>query len=82
MALRRMGYQDKLVSHVLRVSASPIMNDEGKDPDLIESALAYGDRNQILSAYNRSEYRDRRRGLMQWFGDYVDEAFRKGSGNF
>jgi integrase len=32
MALRRMGYQDKLVSHGLRALASTIMNEEGKDP--------------------------------------------------
>lgn len=78
MALRRMGYQDKLVSHGLRALASTIMNEEGKDPDLIESALAHGDPNQVRSAYNRADYLERRRELMQWWGVYLDEAFNKG----
>jgi len=77
MALRRMGYQDKLVSHGLRALASTIMNEEGKDPDLIESALAHGDPNQVRSAYNRADYLERRRELMQWWGDYLDEAFKR-----
>lgn len=82
MALRRMGYQDKLVSHGLRALASTIMNEEGKDPDLIESALAHGDPNQVRSAYNRADYLERRRELMQWWGGYLDEAFRKDAGSF
>jgi len=77
MALRRMGYQDKLVSHGLRALASTIMNEEGKDPDLIESALAHGDPNQVRSAYNRAQYLERRRELMKWWGDYLDEAFKR-----
>jgi len=82
MALRRMGYQDKLVSHGLRALASTIMNEESKDPDLIESALAHGDPNQVRSAYNRADYLERRRELMQWWGGYLDEAFRKDAGSF
>ena len=78
MAIRRMDYKDKLVSHGLRALASTILNEEGKDPDLIESALAHTDPNQIRSAYNRAQYLERRRELMQWWGDYLDEAFRAG----
>ena len=82
MALRRMGYQDKLVSHGLRALASTIMNEERKDPDLIESALAHGDPNQVRSAYNRAQYLERRRELMPWWGDYLDEAFKKRVSNW
>lgn len=78
MAIRRMDYKDKLVSHGLRALASTILNEEGKDPDLIEYALAHTDPNQVRSAYNRALYLERRRELMQWWGDYLDEAVRAG----
>ncbi len=55
-----------------------ILNEEGKDPDLIESALAHTDSNQVRSAYNRAQYLERRRELMQWWGDYLDKAVRAG----
>jgi integrase len=40
MALKRMGFQDRLVSHGMRSMASTILNEHGWDPELIEVALA------------------------------------------
>lgn len=73
MAIKRMGYAGKLVSHGLRALASTILNDEGKDPDLIEAALAHVDANQVRSAYNRAEYLERRRELMEWWSSFVSK---------
>lgn len=67
MAIKRMGYGGRLVSHGLRALASTILNEEGKDPDLIEAALAHVDANEVRSAYNRSDYLERRRELMEWW---------------
>ncbi|RUO26012.1 integrase [Aliidiomarina minuta] len=72
MAIKRMGYGGKLVSHGLRALASTILNEEGKDPDLIEAALAHVDANQVRSAYNRSNYLERRRELMEWWSQYLN----------
>jgi hypothetical protein len=36
MALKRMGFQDRLVSHGMRSMASTILNEHGWDPELIE----------------------------------------------
>lgn len=67
MAIKRMGYAGKLVSHGLRAVASTILNGEGQDADLVEAALAHVDPNQVRSAYNRADYLERRRELMEWW---------------
>lgn len=79
MALKRMGYKDLLVSHGLRALASTTLNEKGFDPDVIESALAHTDKNSVRKAYNRANYLDRRRELMQWWSDHIDRA---SSGSF
>jgi len=55
-ALKRIGYGGKLVAHGFRSIASTAMNEEGFNPDVIESALAHTDKNEVRKAYNRSTY--------------------------
>ncbi len=43
MALKRMGFAGRLVSHGLRSLASATLNEQGFDPDLVEAALAHAD---------------------------------------
>ena len=74
MALRRMGYKGKLVSHGFRSLASTTLNEQGFDPDLIEAALAHLDKNATRAAYNRTDYLERRKPLMQWWSDHIEEA--------
>jgi hypothetical protein len=64
MALKRMGFQDRLVSHGMRSMASTILNEHGWDPELIEVALAHVDKDEVRSAYNRADYIERRRPMM------------------
>lgn len=78
MALKRMGFAGRLVSHGLRSIASTALNEQGFEPDLIEAALAHVDKNQVRSAYNRSDYLERRRPMMCWWSEYIEEA-AKGS---
>ncbi|ENR0239220.1 TPA: tyrosine-type recombinase/integrase [Klebsiella aerogenes] len=70
-ALKRIGYGGRLVAHGLRSIASTAMNEEGLNPDVIESALAHTDRNEVRKAYNRSTYLQQRITLMNWWGDFV-----------
>lgn len=76
MAIKRMGYEGKLVSHGLRSIASTTLNEQGFEPDLIESALSHIDGNQVRSAYNRTDYLDRRRPMMLWWSEHIEEASR------
>ena len=73
-ALQRMGYAGILVSHGLRALASTTLNEQGFDHDVIEAALAHQDKNQVRSAYNRATYLERRRKLMNWWSDHIEEA--------
>lgn len=53
MALKRMGFQDRLVSHRMRSMASTVLNEHGWDPELIEVALAYVVKDEVRSANGR-----------------------------
>lgn len=74
MALKRMGFAGELVSHGLRALASTTLNEQGFDPDVIEAALAHIDKNEVRRAYNRSEYIERRKALMNWWSNHIVEA--------
>ncbi|MFG5060150.1 tyrosine-type recombinase/integrase [Vibrio cholerae] len=76
MALKRMGFAGRLVSHGLRSLASTTLNEQGFDPDLVEAALAHVDDNQVRSAYNRTDYLERRKPMMCWWSGHIEEAAR------
>ncbi|ENS1423599.1 tyrosine-type recombinase/integrase [Vibrio cholerae] len=71
MALKRMGFAGRLVSHGLRSLASTTLNEQGFDRDLVEVSLAHVDDNQVRSAYNRTDYLERRRPMMCWWSDHI-----------
>jgi integrase len=73
MALKRMGYGGMLVAHGLRSLASTALNEEGFRSDIVESALAHEDKNKVRAAYNRAEYTDERREMMQWWSDQIEQ---------
>ncbi|SDN38688.1 Integrase [Pseudomonas arsenicoxydans] len=74
MALKRMGFEGRLVSHGMRSMASTILNEHGWDPELIEVALAHVDKDEVRSAYNRADYIERRRPMMNWWSEHIQEA--------
>jgi integrase len=79
-ALRGMGYGgDDMTAHGFRAMARTIMveNIAGIDPDVIEAQLAHGKSGPLGGAYDRAEYMDKRRELMQTWADYLDRL-RKG----
>lgn len=73
-ALKRAGLVGVLVSHGLRSIASTALNEKGFPPDVIEAALAHVDKNEVRRAYNRSDYLEQRRPMMQWWADFVSKA--------
>ncbi len=78
MALKRMGYENKLVAHGLRALGSTILNEHGFDYDLIEAALAHVDKNEVRAAYNRADYIKRRIPMMEWWSAHIEESTVKG----
>ncbi|EJD6367581.1 integrase [Providencia huaxiensis] len=75
-ALKRAGFGGVLVSHGLRSIASTALNEQGFPPDVIEAALAHVDKNEVRRAYNRSDYLEQRRPMMQWWADFIETADR------
>jgi integrase len=71
-ALYRMGYHSKATGHGFRATASTVLNEHGFTPDMIERQLAHCERNQVRAAYNHAQYLKERRGMMQWWADYLD----------
>jgi integrase len=59
--------------HALRATASTVLNEAGQfRPDVIERQLSHIERNRIRAAYNRAEYLDERRAMLQWWADFID----------
>lgn len=73
-AIERMGYKDRQTAHGLRSLASTTLNEQGFDPDVIEAALAHVDKNSVRAAYNRAEYIERRRDMMEWWSNYINQC--------
>jgi integrase len=74
MAIKRMGGAGELASHCLRSLVSTRLNEQGFDLDVIESALVHIDRNEVRRAYNRAEYIERRRKLMERWSAHIEQA--------
>lgn len=73
-AIARMGFKGRLVAHGLRSIASTTLNEQGFDGDVIEAALAHVDKNEVRRAYNRAEYLERRRVLMEWWSAHIEKC--------
>ena len=73
-ALYRMGYHSRATGHGFRATASTILNEHSFPVDVIERQLAHMERNQVRASYNHAQYLPERRKMMQWWGDYLDEA--------
>ncbi len=76
-ALRRMGYtNDEMVPHSFRTIFSTLANENSHlhkhSHDVIEALLAHKEKNQVRGAYNRAEYTNQMRELIQWYADYLD----------
>ncbi|EHW0654292.1 tyrosine-type recombinase/integrase [Vibrio parahaemolyticus] len=74
MALKRMGFKDRLVSHGMRAMASTILNESGHDFVLVEAALAHAIGDSTQRSYNRTDYLERRRDLMDWWSKHIVNA--------
>ncbi|KAE9527930.1 integrase arm-type DNA-binding domain-containing protein [Testudinibacter aquarius] len=80
-AIKRIGYRGKLVAHGMRAIASTALNEARTpdglrrfDKDLIEVALSHINNDDVRMAYLRAEYLPHRFDMLQWWGDYVEQA--------
>lgn len=74
-ALRRMGYtNDEMTAHGFRAMARTLIGERlpGIHQDVIEAQLAHGKAGPLGMAYDRAEYMEQRRQMMQAWADYLD----------
>ena len=77
-AIKRMGWLDRMVPHGFRSTFSTAANESGLwSSDAIERQLAHVQKNKVRAAYNRAEYIQERRELIQWWADQLDLVQQK-----
>ncbi|PPE73066.1 integrase [Solimonas fluminis] len=78
-ALRSLGYtKDEMTGHGFRTIACTFLNEEGTwNRDAIERQLSHTERDTVRDAYNRAEYINERRRMMQAWADCVDQLAQR-----
>lgn len=69
--IRRIGYGGRATGHGFRHTLSTILHEQGFNSAWIELQLAHVDKNSIRGTYNHALYLEDRRGMMQWYADYI-----------
>ncbi|MHA3091305.1 tyrosine-type recombinase/integrase [Acinetobacter brisouii] len=72
MALRRLGYEGRQTPHGFRHIASTLLNNRGFDERHIEAALAHV-KDGVAGVYNKAQYLNDRKHLMQWYADHLEQ---------
>lgn len=71
-ALRRIGYTgDQMTAHGFRATARTLLAERGWKPDAIERQLAHKASGPLGAAYDRAQFLDERRKMMQAWADYL-----------
>lgn len=71
--LAELGYKGRQTGHGFRHMLSTELNGKGYNKDWIERQLAHGDNDEIRATYNHAHYLEQRRGMMQWWADYLEQ---------
>jgi integrase len=74
-----LGVRD-FVLHDFRRTASTHLHEAGFNSDWIEKALAHETKG-IRGVYNRAQYLEQRREMLQWWADFVDSQIDEGKNN-
>lgn len=79
-ALRRLGYaNDEMTAHGFRATARTMLAERlNVATEVIEAQLAHAPTDTLGRAYNRTQYLEQRRTMMQTWADYLDRL-RKGA---
>jgi integrase len=73
--LRRMGFpKDEMTGHGFRAMARTLLAERlGVDEAVIEAQLAHAVRDSLGRAYNRTQFMEQRRRMLQQWADYLDQ---------
>lgn len=77
-AMRRMGFgKDEMTGHGFRATARTLLVERlGEKEAVVEAQLAHSVRDTLGRAYNRTEFLEQRKAMMQKWADYLDNLRR------
>jgi len=70
--IRRIGYGGRATGHGFRHTMSTVLHEQDFNSAWIELQLAHVDKNSIRGTYNHAQYLEKRRDMLQWYGDYLE----------
>lgn len=74
-ALERMGYKRDMTGHRFRALAMSTLKEMlGFRHEVVDRQLAHAPKDKLESAYDRAQYLEEPRALMQRWADYVDQV--------
>ena len=68
--------ENKMTPHGIRHTGSTILNESSFNSDWIERQLSHVEENKVRGTYNKAEYLEQRKEMMQWWADYLDKLNR------
>lgn len=73
-AIQRLGFGEDMVAHGLRALARTVIRERlGFDGEVIEKQLSHKTKNPLGEAYDRTQFLDQRKVMMQVWADFIDE---------
>ena len=72
--IETIGYKGRQVGHGFRALARTALSEMGVRSEALEAMLAHVIVDQTVAAYVRTTYFEERRGIMQQWADYLDDA--------
>jgi integrase len=76
MALKRMGYKNRMTGHGFRSLALGVLKEKLQRPhEIADRQLAHVPRNSTDRAYDRAKYLPQRMEMMQIYADYLDKIY-------
>ncbi|MEJ7659593.1 MAG: hypothetical protein WKG07_08185 [Hymenobacter sp.] len=79
VALRRMGYGNRMTGHGFRTLALGVLKEKlGYSHDVADRQLAHVPKSSTDRAYDRAKFLDQRKIMMQAYADYLDQTLPLG----
>lgn len=80
IALQKLGFKDRMTAHGFRALARTTIREKlDYAPDVIEAQLAHKAAGPLGEAYNRAQFLDKRKAMMQDWADYIDAISSNGT---
>ncbi len=82
-AIGRLGYKKRMTGHGFRALAmSNIKEKLGYRHEVVDRQLAHAQRNKVDRAYDRAQFLDQRRKMMQEWANYIDKIAKGSASSF